>query len=372
MRIIYWTPFFLTDIGGMEKMAAMLLPRLRDLGHEIVVVTTHGSIPSPDISDYQGIPVHRFYFRSMVEKSNLERLALIRRQIIALKQSFRPDLVHLHVSDPSGFFHVSTSGAYPAATLVTFHQSWKTYGLGGGQDTLVGKLLRQSDWVTAVSGSILGEVQEFAPEIRDHSSVVYNGIEPPGLLPAPLPFAPPRILCLGRLVAAKRVDLALEAFAALARDFPAVRLVIAGDGVERARLGALAARMELQGRVEFLGMVEPESVPALLNQVTMLLMTSPYEGFPLAALEAMQMGRPVVAVAGGGVPEAVADRETGCVTPPDDSRALAEAMRFLLEHPDRAREMGEAGRKRQLARFSMENTAREYDTLYRQLPRRSG
>jgi glycosyltransferase involved in cell wall biosynthesis len=150
-----------------------------------------------------------------------------------------------------------------------------------------------------------------------------------------------------------------------------VRLVIAGEGIERTKLEEQAAALRLQERVEFRGLVEPENVPALLNQATMLLMASTYEGFPMAALEAMQMGRPIVTTAAGGVLEAVIDGRTGLVTPPEDSRALAEAVRFLLEHPDRAIEMGLAGRRRQLEMFSLENTARGYDALYRQITHRT-
>jgi len=356
----------------METLAAMLLPRLQELGHQIVVVTSHGSHPAPDESDFQGIPIYRFHFRSMVQKGNLEGLVLIRRQIAALKRSFQPDLVHLNVSDPSGYFHISTANAYPAATLVTFHQSWKSFGLTGGQDTLVGKLLHQSDWVTAVAGTILEEVRAFAPEIRERSSVIHNGLEVTRLQPFPLPFDPPCILHLGRLVAAKEVNLALEAFAIVGESFPEARLVIAGEGVERSRLEEKAAALQLDDRVEFRGLVELEKVPELLNQATLLLMASRNEGFPMAALEAMQIGRPIVATTGGGISEAVVDGQTGLVVPPGDSRALAEAMRFLLEHPDRAMEMGNEGRRRQLRMFSLENTAREYDVLYRQLTYRFG
>lgn len=92
----------------------------------------------------------------------------------------------------------------------------------------------------------------------------------------------------------------------------------------------------------------------------------------MAALEAMQMGRPVVTSAGGGVSEAVVDGQTGLVTPPEDSRALAEAVCFLLEHPDRAIEMGKMGRRRQTEIFSIEHTAKGYDALYREITHRAG
>lgn len=372
MKLIYWTPFFLPEIGGMETLAAMLLPRLQESGHQIVVVTSHGSHLAPDESDFKGIPIYRFHFRSMIQKGNMQGLILLRRRIVALKQSFQPDLVHLHVSDPSGYFHLNTAHAHPAATLVTFHQLWKSFGQTGGQDTLVGKLLRQSDWVTAVAGTILEEVRAFAPEIVGRSSVVYNGLEPSRVQPLPLPFNPPCILILGRLVAAQEINLALEAFARIGECFPEVRLVIAGEGDERPKLEKEVSALRLQDRVEFRGLVEPENVPELLNQATMLLVTSRYVGFPMVALEAMQMGRPVVTTTGGGISEAVIDGQTGLVTPPGDSLALAKAMRFLLEHPGRAMEMGNEGRRRQMEMFSLENTARKYDALYRQITHRSG
>jgi glycogen(starch) synthase len=214
---------------------------------------------------------------------------------------------------------------------------------------------------------ILEEVRAFAPEIRERSSVVYNGLEAATIQPKPPAFDPPSVLCLGRLVPQKGLDLALQAFAQVVEHFPKVKLVIAGEGIERPALEEQAVGLHLQENVEFRGMVVPEKVPELLNEATLLLMASRMEGFPMAALEAMQMGRPIVATAVGGVPEAVLHGISGWIAPPQDIQALAEGMRFLLEHPDKAVEMGEAGRRRQQELFSLENTVREYDALYRNL-----
>ena len=373
MRLLYWTTLFLPDVGGMETLAAGLLPRLRALGHEIVVVASHGEHRLPDVTDFHGIPVHRFHFRSQVQARDLKRLARIQQEVADLKRSFQPDVVHLHSApDPSAYFHLNTTRAHASRSLMTVHQKCSTFGVTGRQDTLMGKLLRQADWVSAVAAMILEELRTFVPEIRERSSVIHNGLEASTLPVTPLPFDPPRILVLGRLVPYKGVDLALEAFAEVARRFPRAKLSIAGEGAERARLEQQATALRLTGNVEFMGLVDPEKVSELLNGATLLLMPSRTEGFPMTALEAMQRGRPIVATSVGGVPEAVMDGRTGLLVPPEDSQALASALLSLLDHPHTAKDMGEAGRLRQQAFFNLDNTARSYAALYHQLAHQTG
>ena len=87
----------------------------------------------------------------------------------------------------------------------------------------------------------------------------------------------------------------------------------------------------------------------------------------MVALEAAQMARPIVATPVGGLPESVVHQQTGLLVEPEDSVALAEAIAFLLSHPDIARQMGQAGRSRALDIFSLENFVDSYDRLYRRL-----
>jgi len=182
-----------------------------------------------------------------------------------------------------------------------------------------------------------------------------------------LPSDTPRLLCLGRLVPDKGFDLALAAFALIIERFPQVRLVVAGDGSERPKLEQQAVRLGLEGVVDFIGWVAPESVPALVSTSTVVVMPSRYEPFGLVALDAALMARPIVASRVGGLSEVVRHQQTGLLVEKEDSRALADAISFLLDHSETARRMGQMARQRALDVFSWERCINAYDSLYRKL-----
>jgi glycogen(starch) synthase len=96
-------------------------------------------------------------------------------------------------------------------------------------------------------------------------------------------------------------------------------------------------------------------------------MPSRREGLPLVAIQAAQMARPVIAARVGGLPEIVADGETGILVDPEDSAALANAIEFLIEHPEKAAQMGQMARRRAESEFSWTRYLNEVDALYRQL-----
>ena len=129
--------------------------------------------------------------------------------------------------------------------------------------------------------------------------------------------------------------------------------------------------MGLKDRVDFLGWVSPDEVPALLNTTPMVLMPSRWEGLPSVVLQASMMARPVVATPVGGLSEVVAHQQTGLLVRPDDSEGLAEAIAFLLVHPVVAIQMGQAARRRVQKVFSWEQCVDAYDRLYRKLAKKA-
>jgi len=346
-----------------------LLPALQEQGCDITVLTSHGKYDVADKTEFNGIPVLRFHTRNAIGKRDLCRIFEIRTQVARLKQSFKPDLIHIHMSDPSVYFHLSTAAACPAPTIVSIHQDIEYYGFQGGEDTLLGNALHMADWVTAVSSATLCDLLRIAPEIRNCSSVIYNGVDPPDIIPGPLSFDPPRILCLGRLIHAKGIDLAIAAFASLLNRWPRARLTIVGEGPQRNQLEKQAAGLGLADSVNFTGMIRPEEVPALVNQATIVVMPSRVEGFPMRALEVAQMARPVVATPAGGLPEAIVHEQTGLIVEPENSLAIADAVAFLLDHPEIPVSMGQAARSRVLKTFSLKNCVDSYSGLYRRLVR---
>jgi len=366
MRILYWTPFFLPDSGGMETLSAHLLPELVKRGHQLAVVASHGSIPLPDETDYQDIPIYRFHFRSAVRRENLGQLLKIRKRVAALKMTFQPDLVHIHVSDPSGFFHLQTLQAHPSPTLVSLHTNLADQ-INTSSDTLMGQLLDKADWITCVSKATLENAIRCKPEIANRCSVIYNGIKPPGITPDQLPFDPPILLCLGRLIPIKNFDLVIEAMVILVKRYPHLRLIIAGDGLLREELQDLADSLGLEEQVEFIGWVPQEDVREVLNEATLLVLPSRREGLPMAALEAAHMARPIITTDVGGNPEIVLHQQTGLIVRVGDVLGLVEAIANLLDHPQLAQEMGYAARQHAQEVFNLENTADAYNRIYHKL-----
>jgi glycosyltransferase involved in cell wall biosynthesis len=120
----------------------------------------------------------------------------------------------------------------------------------------------------------------------------------------------------------------------------------------------------LQERVHLLG--QRSDVPETLNAADVFVLGSDYEGNPLAVLEAMAAGKPVVSTAVGGVPELV---EGGCglLVPPRDARALSKAMRYMLESPEARKSMGEASARRAVERFDLQVMTEAYEALYKEL-----
>ncbi len=163
----------------------------------------------------------------------------------------------------------------------------------------------------------------------------------------------PAVLFAGRLVPEKGVDRLLRALASVPGS---PRLLIAGDGAARPSLAHLAQRLGIAERVEFLGWLPPAQVEDVMDRASVVAIPSIWpEGFGIVGIEAMAHGRPVVAFDVGGIREWLRHEETGLLVPPDDIRSLAEALAGLLGNPDRARRMGEAGRKAAEGRFRPEH-----------------
>jgi glycosyltransferase involved in cell wall biosynthesis len=163
--------------------------------------------------------------------------------------------------------------------------------------------------------------------------------------------APPRggagLLYVGRLAPEKGIEILLAALQRL----PGARLRIAGDGPLRTPLERQAARLA-PGRVEFLGFLDRRGVAAALASADALVLPSlAMEVAPFALLEAAAAGVPAVASGVGGVPEWVADGETGWLAPPGDAAALAETLAEALGQPRRARNAGARAREIARARF---------------------
>jgi glycosyltransferase involved in cell wall biosynthesis len=208
--------------------------------------------------------------------------------------------------------------------------------------------------------------------------VVYPGIEPvdPGDLDAGSRPDAEVVGTVARLVGVKDIGLLLEAARVLRDRRPGLRVVVVGEGPERAALQRQAAAAGLSDVVEFRGEVRPAW--SALREFQVYALTSISEGVPLSVLEAMSMGLPVVATAVGGIPEIIDDGVNGYLVPRGGDRtataaALAERLETLLADPEARARMGAAARRRVTEMFSTTTAARETLRFYeRVLVERSG
>lgn len=168
----------------------------------------------------------------------------------------------------------------------------------------------------------------------------------PNVVPVrrPAPDRSPRILFIGKHFAPKGGPELLEAFALVRRQHPEARLSVVSS----------SCPSPLPPGVDFHGIVSREALTRLYEAASVFALPTLREAFGLSLLEAMSFALPVVASGIEAIPEIVADGETGILIPPRDASALARALSELLGDPARARQMGNAGRVRALARFGWE------------------
>jgi L-malate glycosyltransferase len=196
-----------------------------------------------------------------------------------------------------------------------------------------------------------------------------------------VPPAAPIVAIVSRLHEKKGLDDFLEAAARIAVRHPQTRFLIVGDRLKfkdgavvkddsySGGLVRLARSLGIEDRVVFTGF--RLDVPEILQEVAVAVLPSLSEGLSNFLLESMAAGVPVVTTRVGGSPEAVLDGETGVLVPASDPRTLASAIESLLSDRDRARRMGQAGRRRMEERFSLEAMARATERLYRSVLTRS-
>mgnify|MGYP005841679349 CR=1 FL=1 len=196
--------------------------------------------------------------------------------------------------------------------------------------------------------------------------VVRCGLDGAFLEPAPAPIPDRRrLVCVARLAPEKGLPVLLEAAERLVKEDAEFELVLVGDGPLRGMLEATTARGALAGRVRFTGALGAEAVRAEIRAARLLVLPSLAEGLPVVLMEALALGRPVVATRVGGVAELVEPGANGWLVEPGSAEALAGALReALAAPPERLADMGRHGRARVRARHDAHREAQRLAALF--------
>ncbi|WOB09437.1 glycosyltransferase family 4 protein [Piscinibacter gummiphilus] len=214
--------------------------------------------------------------------------------------------------------------------------------------------------------AVVSLTQADAPRFRainPRTEVIYNC----STLQADAPALPaqPVVLAVGRHVAQKGFDLLLRAWVEVVRRLPEARLRIVGDGPLRAEHEALAAQLGLAGRIEWLA--PTPQIERLYREAAVFVLSSRYEGMPLALLEAQALGVPAVAFDCPTGPAEILGDDTGRLVPAEDTAGLAAALTELLSSAPLRAAMGRAAIARSRALFSPQEHERRWAMLLREV-----
>jgi glycosyltransferase involved in cell wall biosynthesis len=303
-----------------------------------------GPGPLVEVLTAAGVPARTAIFRGGRDIGGALRFAG------ALKAD-RPTLVHLHVGGRSRLWLLRALTS--AKRVAHVHRDRAEDGTRLSLESL-----------TTSAHAVIATSMAVARAVPGPATVVYPGTDIPDRI-APLSASPPTIGTVARLEFVKGLPFLLNAAGALQRRHPNLRIEVAGSGSCEPRLRLLASRLGLARSVSFLGW--RQDVDALHRRWQVFAQPSIYEGFGLAALEAMSSGLPVVASATGGLPELVEDGVTGFLVPIGDVDTLADRLGRLLEDEELRVRMGQAARERVREHFSGAvmgaKTAQVYDRL---------
>jgi glycogen synthase len=328
-RILFWTENFWPRIGGVEFFCENIL-KVLNKNYELLVVASQHRLDLPEEDEWENIPIKRLPFgEALLKKPQI--LSQILRKISAIKRDFSPSLIHIHSILPSIFFDYLTKDSFPTKRFLTFHN---VLPFTPDKNNYLLKYFPIVDFFSGVSNDTMKYFLELDGSCSTPSKVILNALPNLPINLKPFSERSPNILMIGHLIPSKGFDLGIKAFAKITGDKSDVKLIIAGDGIEKEQLTKMVSNLGISNKVDFLGWVPPMEIYNLMNDSQIVLVPSRCrEAFCLVALQAAQMGLPVIATKMGGLPELVLNNETGILVESENVHGMATALRSLLKKP---------------------------------------
>lgn len=384
-------PLGSVDAGGQNVHVDQLAAELTARGHEVTVFTRRDDPDSAEVvtmdSGTRVVHISTGTDSHVPKDELLDHMPALGRGIADYWQHYadsRPDVVHSHFWMSA----LAARAALEAAHLGGVPLVHTYHALGtvkrryqGSADTSPAERIRFERTIGEDATRIVATCEDERGELRalglepSKVDVIPCGVDLGQFTPGDGPSTPPTIVCLGRLVPRKGIDLVIRGLAQLHRAgrSDVVLDVIGGsaDGGEFAgdpevtRLRRLAAELGVEEHVHLRGHMDRDEIPTAIRSAAIVACTPWYEPFGIVPLEAMACGVPVIAAAVGGLQNTVVDDSTGLLIPPGEPAAFAAAAERILSSPDFARSLGTAGIERARQSYTWARVAEATEAAYR-------
>ncbi|MBI5837947.1 MAG: glycosyltransferase [Candidatus Eisenbacteria bacterium] len=368
------------NVGGPSIHVCLLTAGLREHGFETVLVkgsVTGDEVEMTDIETHYG--VHPILVPALHRKMGSWNDVRALSALVALMRRERPRIVHTHTSKAGVLGRLAAWMCGVPITVHTFHG----HLLHGYFHPMVTRFIVMLERALGRHTTRMIAVSRATRDDMVHERIVASeklvhiplGLPIDPLFDVPrkrgefraqlgVPVEVPLVGIVARLAEIKRHEVFLEAAARVRREMPEAHFALVGGGECEAALRRRAARPDLSGAVHFTGF--RRDLGAILSDLDASALSSRNEGLPVAVIEAMAAGVPVVATDVGGVRELLGEEEAGLVVPPEDPEAFAAALLRLLRDPVLAGRLGRRGRER-ATRYREPELLRAIAALYREL-----
>ena len=366
MKLLIATGLYAPDIGGPATYALMLEDELPKRGHSVTIV------PFGWVRHYPKIIRHIVYAYKLWSEAKqadiiyaLDSISVGIPALLVAKMTRTPFLLRL-------------GGDY------AWEQGRNRFGLTTTLDEYLAKpagrpvMVRLLAWlqtqvakravrVVAPSHYLKQVFTKWGVE-ENKIEVIYSALLPIEVdgtkeeLREQLSFTTPTIISAGRLVSWKGFSTLLQVAATLIKKYPALTLVIAGDGPEEARLKQQAQDLDIASSVRFVGRISKEALGASIKAADVFVLNTAYEGLSHQLVEVMDLGTPIVTTPAGGNIELITDSVDGFLVPFNNAEKLGEAIERILDHPETRTRIVQSARVR-AADFSADKKIAELDEL---------
>jgi glycosyltransferase involved in cell wall biosynthesis len=380
VKIAFWSASFFEGVGGAEHVVASLLNAYTARGEKCWLVANKRKAyqrvsTSARLDRRVGIFLGSFRNPLLDRNNPFVFLYRLCRYFLSCCRLFgwliwnRMDVIHQHFIGLDIVVLVVFKRLLGFQLIVTFHglelELARESGLSDWKNRFA---IRHADHATAVSDHLARQLNE--RYAADSVTFIPNAVRIDEARP-PVPAGPMSditpgfFLFCGRLDPVKQVPGLVEAFASAIDAGCTKQLCIIGDGPDRGELEATIRRLNIRDRVQVLGEMQHQQALGLMGQCFCLLLNSESEGSPLVILEAMTLGKPVIAPHVGGISDLVTHEYNGLLFPCNDQRQLCEAIVTMSQNESIAANYGQNAERIMSAQMSLDTVAKKYLELYR-------